>query len=140
VPEGIEVEALHAAGQIVEAIGPEGAVVAGQIVEHPHGVEILAAAQLEIRQPLRQLLRARAGLRQPRGQGFAAAAAKHVVVNVGKIAGFLGIQQIAGIGGVQRLAHLLTPAARGQHPQPGGESPGAAGQQGHDRASVAAGT
>ena len=132
VPEGIEVEALHAAGQIVEAIGPEGAVGAGQIVEHPHGVEKLAAALLEIRQPLRQLLGARAGLRQLRGQGFAAAAAEHVVVNVGKIAGLLGVQQIADIGGVQGLAHLLAPAAGGQHPQPGRKFPGAAGQQVHD--------
>ena len=139
VPEGIEVKALHAAGQIVEAIGPEGAIGAGQIVEHPHGVEKLAAALLEIRQPLRQLLRALAGLCQPRGQGFAAAAAEHVVVNVAEVAGLLGDQQIAAIGGVQRLAHLLAPAARGQHPQPGRKFPGAAGQQGHDRAAVAAG-
>ena len=135
--EGVLIEAIHAGRQGIEALAVlelEG--TAGDVVEHPHGMEKLAAAfGLQHRGGVAA---AEAGAAEDRGQGLLLAAGLHVVVNVRQVFCFLGVDLFDREKPLaQRLHHLRPAAARGQNPQPGGQIAGFPRQQIHDR--VAAG-
>ena len=127
------VEAIHAGRQGVEALAVfEGEGAAGQVVEHPHGVEKLAAAL--VLQHRGGFAGAEASAAEDRGQGLLLTASLHIGVDVGQVLRFLGVDLLDREEALpQRFEHLIAAAARGQNPQPGGQIACFLRQQLHDR-------
>ena len=130
--EGLEIEIVHAGGQRFEV----GAIAQRQgfccqLVEHEGGVEKLAAAQGS--EPLGHLAGVQAGGGELGGQGRLLAAGLGVGLEVGQVAGFLGIERMEAEGLAQGLLHRRQRAGGGEQPQPAGETLGPLAQQAHDR-------
>ena len=130
--EGLEIEIVHAGGQRLKiAAVAQGQGAGGQVIEHEGGVEKLAAAQRS--QPCGHLSGAQVGGVEQGGQWRPLAAGLGVGLDVGQVAGFLGIERMEAEGLAQGLLHRRQGAGGDEQPQPAGEPLGPLAQQAHDR-------
>jgi hypothetical protein len=130
--EGLEIEIVHAGGQRLKIVAfAQGQGAGDQVIEHEGGVEKLAAAKRS--QACGHLGGAQTGGGEQGGQGRPLAAGLGVGLDVGQVAGFLGIERMEAEGLAQGLLYRRQGAGGGEQPQPAREALGPLAQQAHDR-------